>query len=61
MQGLRILKNEAYIRYAAVMKDERNAADGLFPDSSDEVDETMVLLPFHPHGLTSFAEGLESH
>jgi hypothetical protein len=30
MQGLRNLRNEAYDRYAAVTKVERNAADGLF-------------------------------
>ena len=31
LQGLRILRSEAYNRYAAATKDERNAADGLFP------------------------------
>jgi hypothetical protein len=30
MQGLLNLRNEAYNRYAAVTKVERNAADGLF-------------------------------
>jgi len=30
MKGLRNLRNEAYDRYAAVTKVERNAADGLF-------------------------------
>lgn len=59
MQGLRILRSEAYIRYAAVKKDERNAADGLLPDSSDEVYEAMVLLPFHPHGLPPLAKVFE--
>jgi len=34
MQGLRILRSEAYIKYAATTRDERNAADGLFSKSS---------------------------
>ena len=56
MQGLRILRNEAYIKYAAVKKDERNAADSLLPNSSDEVNKAMVLLPFHPHDLPPLAK-----
>jgi len=34
MQGVRILKKEAYMMYAAMMKNSHNTADGLFSQSS---------------------------
>jgi hypothetical protein len=61
MQGLRILRSEAYNRYAAATKDERNAADGLLSNSSNEVNEAMVLLPLDPQRLSPFTKGFEGH
>ena len=49
MRGAESLRNEAYIKYAAVTKVFRNEADGRFPLSSvPETGDRGGNLPFAP-------------
>ena len=49
------------LSYAAVTRDERNAADGLFPNLSDVVHEAVVLFFLYPHLLPALTKGLQGH